>query len=64
MTLLLEGRRAIVTGAASGIGREAALAYVREGARVGVLDVDAQGARRTVAAIETAGGDALESSLT
>ena len=37
---LLEGRRAIVTGGASGIGRATCERFVREGARVAVVDVD------------------------
>lgn len=49
---------AMVTGAASGIGREIALALAREGARVAVVDVNEAGARDTVAAIERQGGQA------
>jgi 3-oxoacyl-[acyl-carrier protein] reductase len=48
---LLAGRRAIVTGAGNGIGRQTARIAAREGARVGVLDVDAAAAERTVAEI-------------
>ena len=55
----LEGNVAIVTGAGSGIGREIALAYAREGARVAVSDIDAGAAGRTVDAIADAGGDAI-----
>jgi NAD(P)-dependent dehydrogenase (short-subunit alcohol dehydrogenase family) len=40
----LEGRAGIITGAAGGIGRSLAGAFVDEGARVAVLDVDAEGA--------------------
>jgi len=43
---------ALVTGAASGIGRGIALRLAREGARVACLDVDADGARASAAAIE------------
>ena len=54
----LEGRTALITGAASGIGREAALLFAAEGARVVVADVaDAAGAA-VVAEIEAAGGTA------
>jgi NAD(P)-dependent dehydrogenase (short-subunit alcohol dehydrogenase family) len=54
---LLIGKRAVVTGAGSGIGRETAWICAREGARVGVLDVDAEAARETVATIAAAHGD-------
>jgi 3-oxoacyl-[acyl-carrier protein] reductase len=39
----LEGKVCVITGAASGIGRAAARAFVREGATVGVLDRNAAG---------------------
>ncbi|HZZ47915.1 MAG TPA: SDR family NAD(P)-dependent oxidoreductase [Pseudonocardia sp.] len=45
------GRRALVTGAASGIGREVATALVSAGAAVMVTDLDAEGAARTAADI-------------
>ncbi len=52
-----DGRAVIVTGAASGIGRETALRFAGEGARVVVADIDADGAAATVSAIEAAGGE-------
>ena len=47
----LEGKSAIVTGAARGIGRAFAEAYVREGATVAVADINVEGAEATAAAI-------------
>ena len=55
----LKDRVAIVTGAGSGIGQATALLFAREGARVGVLDLDADAARGTAQQIEKAGGQAL-----
>lgn len=42
----LEGKTALVTGAASGFGRSIAEAYIREGARVAIVDLNEEGARR------------------
>lgn len=55
----LEGRTAIVTGGASGIGRASALRLAAEGARIAIGDLDASGARAVVAEIEAAGGRAI-----
>jgi len=43
----LENKAAIVTGGGAGIGRAIALAFAREGAKVGVLDIDAKSAEAT-----------------
>lgn len=45
----LNGKTALVTGAASGFGRGIAQAFIREGARVAVLDLNDQGAREVAA---------------
>jgi NAD(P)-dependent dehydrogenase (short-subunit alcohol dehydrogenase family) len=56
MSGLLQGKSALVTGAASGIGRATAIAFAREGAQVMLADVDEVGGRGAVAAISDAGG--------
>jgi NAD(P)-dependent dehydrogenase (short-subunit alcohol dehydrogenase family) len=53
----LDGRVALITGAASGMGREASLVFAREGARIAAVDVDASGLEATVAAIQEQGGE-------
>lgn len=54
----LANKVALITGAASGIGRESALLFAREGARVVVADVNDEAGAQTVAEIEEAGGAA------
>jgi NAD(P)-dependent dehydrogenase (short-subunit alcohol dehydrogenase family) len=54
----LDGKVALVTGAAAGIGRASAQTFAREGACVVVADVAPEGGRETVALIENAGGRA------
>jgi len=54
----LDGRSALVTGAASGIGRAIALAFAAEGAAVFAVDRDGKGAEATAQAIVADGGSA------
>jgi NAD(P)-dependent dehydrogenase (short-subunit alcohol dehydrogenase family) len=55
----LAGRTALITGAGSGIGREAARLFAAEGARVVVADRDAAAGERTADEVASAGGEAL-----
>jgi NAD(P)-dependent dehydrogenase (short-subunit alcohol dehydrogenase family) len=55
----LRNKVTLVTGGASGIGRAIALAYAREGARVVVSDVDAEGGLATVSMIHARDAEAL-----
>ncbi len=54
----LQDKVALITGAASGIGRESALLFAREGASVVIADVDDAGGTAVVKEIEAAGGAA------
>jgi NAD(P)-dependent dehydrogenase (short-subunit alcohol dehydrogenase family) len=55
----LSGKIGIVTAAGSGMGRAGALRFAREGAAVGVADIDAAAVAAVVGEIEAAGGRAL-----
>src|ERR1700752_1652656 len=59
MAGLLDGKSALITGGGGGIGRAAALAFAREGARVAIADISAEAARETVDQVNAAGGQAI-----
>ena len=55
----LKHKVAFITGAGMGMGREAAVLFAEEGARIVVADIDGKAAAETVALVEKAGGQAL-----
>ena len=55
----LQDKVALITGAANGIGRQTALRFVAEGARVVVADVDDEAGQEVVSRLEELGGQAL-----
>ena len=55
----IKGTAAVITGAASGIGRATAVALAARGASIVVADLDAAGGAETVRLIEQAGGKAV-----
>jgi 3-hydroxybutyrate dehydrogenase len=55
----LDGRSAIITGAAGGIGRDIALCFAREGGKVAVADLDKRAAEATAHDIVAKGGTAM-----
>ena len=55
----LQDNVAIVTGASSGIGKEIAHAFAKEGAKVAIADINMDGANSVVSEIEAAGGTAM-----
>jgi len=54
--MTLENKVALITGGGNGIGRATALRFAREGARIVVTDMDAEGVQNVAAEISAAGG--------
>lgn len=59
----LEGKKAMITGGASGFGKETALLFAKEGADVVILDLDQKGADSVAEQIKSLGRNALAVSL-
>ncbi len=55
----LENKTALITGASSGIGRETALLFAREGARLVIADINETGGQETTDMVNAAGGQAF-----
>ncbi|MEC8198754.1 MAG: SDR family NAD(P)-dependent oxidoreductase, partial [Pseudomonadota bacterium] len=55
----LEGKNGLVTAAGSGMGRAGAVRFAKEGASVGVVDIDETAVQAVVAEIEADGGKAV-----
>ena len=56
---ILDGKRALITGAGQGLGHSYAIFMAREGASIVANDIDGPAAAQTVREIETAGGKAI-----
>jgi NAD(P)-dependent dehydrogenase (short-subunit alcohol dehydrogenase family) len=59
MAVLLNGKVALITGAGSGIGRATALVFAREGARMALSDIAAEGGEETLRMVKEAGAEAI-----
>jgi NAD(P)-dependent dehydrogenase (short-subunit alcohol dehydrogenase family) len=51
-----DSKSAVITGAASGIGRALAVSWARRGWKIGIADIDMEGAERTLGMVEQVGG--------
>ncbi|MGV0852738.1 SDR family NAD(P)-dependent oxidoreductase [Mycolicibacterium phlei] len=55
----LQDKVALITGAGSGLGRESSLLFSGEGAKIAIVDIDADRGEQTRKLVEQAGGDAI-----
>ena len=55
----LKDKVAFITGAGSGVGQATALIFAKEGAKIVVVDIDANAGNETVAMVKQQGGDAV-----
>lgn len=55
----LKGKNAVITGAASGVGRASSLLFAREGASIACVDIDAAMGEETAAMVRKEGGEAI-----
>ena len=55
----LDGKVAVITGAGRGLGKEAALLFAKEGAKVMVCDINQESAEEVASSVNAGGGEAL-----
>ncbi|MGD9039914.1 MAG: SDR family NAD(P)-dependent oxidoreductase, partial [Desulfobacteraceae bacterium] len=55
----LDGKTAIITGAASGIGRATAILFARQDAKLALADINEKGLEETSKLVEGEGGEAI-----
>jgi len=59
LEMRLENKVAVITGGGTGIGKETALLFAKEGAKIVITDINEQSGNETVSCIQAIGGEAL-----